>query len=313
MKLNTFQKTAITTVAATLFLIFVGGLVRAAGAGLGCPDWPRCFGTWIPPTSVDQLPAGFDPSQFNVLKTWIEYINRLVGVIIGLLIIATAYQSLQYRKTKPQITIASVVTLLLVIFQGWLGGQVVRSALDEWLITLHMLLAMVIVNLLIYATFQALSEHLRVSIKPEIRKHLVIVVSILLVAAIIQMVIGTQVREAIDIVVKANPMLDRSLWLEQVGRIDHLHRSTSWSLVILGAYLTWFLMKSKPDRSIQKSGYLTSLVILLQLLLGIGLAYLGMPASFQVLHLTFAAILVSGLIFMLYQLNEARFDYNNPT
>lgn len=308
MKLDSFQKTALTTVAATLFLIFVGGLVRAAGAGLGCPDWPRCFGSWIPPTSVEQLPSQFDPSQFNVVKMWIEYVNRLVGVIIGLLIIATAALSFRYRKSKPQITWASVASLVLVIYQGWLGGQVVRSALDEWLITLHMLLAMVIVNLLIYATFKAFTEHLSYTISDAIRKHLFWVTGILLLAALIQMVIGTQVREAIDAVVKANPDLDRSLWLERVGFIDHLHRSTSWSLVLLGAYLGWVMNKFSLATPIMKTGYGIILLIILQVILGIGLAYMGMPAAFQVLHLTFAAFLVCAIILMMYMIREGRPD-----
>jgi cytochrome c oxidase assembly protein subunit 15 len=306
MKLDSFQKTALTTVAATLFLIFVGGLVRAAGAGLGCPDWPKCFGTWIPPTSVEQLPSQFDPSQYNMAKMWIEYVNRLVGVVIGLLIIATAALSLRFRKTKPNITIASVATLVLVIFQGWLGGQVVRSALDEWLITLHMLLAMVIVNLLIYATFKALTEHLSFTISDGVRKHLYIVTGILLGAALIQMGIGTQVREAVDAVVKANPTLERSQWLENVGFIDHLHRSTSWSLLILGMYLGWFINKSAPAKPVKKAGYSVIMLIVLQIILGVGLAYMGMPAAFQALHLIFAALLVSALIVMLYLIQEGK-------
>ncbi len=308
MKLDAFQKTALTTVAATLFLIFVGGLVRAAGAGLGCPDWPQCFGMWIPPTSVEQLPPQFDPAQFNVTKMWIEYVNRLVGVVIGLLIIATAVLSLRFRRTKPQITWASVVSLVLVIFQGWLGGQVVRSALDEWLITLHMLLAMVIVNMLIYATFKAFSEHLSYTLKDGVRKHLLVVTGILLLAALIQMGIGTQVREAIDAVVKANPGLDRSEWLDKVGFIDHLHRSTSWSLLILGVYLGWFVNKSAVARPLVKTTYGLLLIIVFQILLGVGLAYMGMPAAFQVLHLTFAAFLVSGLILMIYMVQEGKPD-----
>jgi heme a synthase len=306
MKLDSFQKTALTTVAATLFLIFVGGLVRAAGAGLGCPDWPQCFGMWIPPTSVEQLPPQFDPSQYNMAKMWIEYVNRLVGVVIGLLIIATAAMSLRFRKTKPNITVASVASLVLVIFQGWLGGQVVRSALDEWLITLHMLLAMVIVNLLIYATFKALTEHLSFTISDGVRKHLFLTTGILLFAALLQMGLGTQVREAIDAVVKANPTLDRSQWLENVGFIDHLHRSTSWSLLILGVYLGWFINKSALARPLVKAGHGIILLIVFQIILGVGLAYMGMPAAFQVLHLTFAAILVSALIVMLYLIQEGK-------
>ena len=83
MKLNLYQKTALITIAATFFLIFVGGLVRASGAGLGCPDWPKCYGLWIPPTTVEGLPSEFDESAFNAVKTWTEYVNRLIGVLIG--------------------------------------------------------------------------------------------------------------------------------------------------------------------------------------------------------------------------------------
>ena len=201
---------------------------------------------------------------------------------------------------------AAVASLILVIFQGWLGGQVVRSALDEWLITLHMLLAMVIINLLIYATFKAFTEHLSYTISDGIRKHLMLVTGILLFAAIFQMVLGTQVREAIDAVVKANPGLDRSQWLENVGFIDHFHRSTSWSLLILGVYLGWFVNKSSIAKAVSNTGYAMILVIILQVLLGVGLAYLGMPASFQVLHLTLAAVLVSGLILLLYLIQEGK-------
>lgn len=144
MKLNTYQKTAVTTVGAVIFLIFVGGLVRATGAGLGCPDWPKCFGLWIPPTSAAELPAGYNPAEFNVFKTWTEYLNRLVGVIIGLLIIATAVLSWQYRKKKPSVFWSSLLAFILVLFNGWLGGRVVETELDVNLITIHMILAIVL-------------------------------------------------------------------------------------------------------------------------------------------------------------------------
>ena len=57
----------------------VGGIVRAAGAGLGCP-FGTMYGLWIPPMHVSELPAGFDVDSFNAFKTWTEYINRLIGV-----------------------------------------------------------------------------------------------------------------------------------------------------------------------------------------------------------------------------------------
>ena len=140
MKLNLYQKTALSTIAATLFLIMVGGIVRAAGAGLGCPDWPKCYGLWIPPMHVSELPPGFDVDSFNAFKTWTEYINRLIGVLVGFFIAANFLTSLRYRKSKPNVTISSLLALILVLFQAWLGGQVVRSGLASGMITLHMLL-----------------------------------------------------------------------------------------------------------------------------------------------------------------------------
>ncbi len=77
-----FRHLALFATFATYFAIFMGGLVRVSGAGLGCPDWPKCFGRWFPPTSLSQLPPEIDPSLFNLTLAWIEYINRLMISVI---------------------------------------------------------------------------------------------------------------------------------------------------------------------------------------------------------------------------------------
>ena len=100
-KITLFKKFALASTTATYLLIFIGGLVRVSGAGLGCPDWPKCFGRWIPPLSYNQIPVGFDVSNFNLTLAWIEYINRLAGMITGLLILITALLAIKnFRRTK---------------------------------------------------------------------------------------------------------------------------------------------------------------------------------------------------------------------
>ena len=81
-----YRRIAIITLVAVFFLILVGGCVRASCAGMGCPDWPTCFGQWIPPTHESQLPSnyqdiyadlGYAETRFNVLKTWTEYLSLI--------------------------------------------------------------------------------------------------------------------------------------------------------------------------------------------------------------------------------------------
>jgi cytochrome c oxidase assembly protein subunit 15 len=293
MKLNGYQKVALTTVGATIFLIFVGGLVRAAGAGLGCPDWPKCFGLWIPPTSPSELPSQFNLSQFNVFKTWTEYINRLIGVIIGLLITATFAFSFRYRKTEPAVMYSSGAAFLLVLVQGWLGGQVVMTGLNEWLITLHMLLAMIIMMTLIYAVFKASSDTLVVNIEPKTNQMLFIAITVLMVSTFVQLVMGTQVREVIDVLKNLADPPPRETWIGRVGLMDEVHRSFSWVVLIAGGALFYLSRWWAQSKWIATIGTTVFGLILLQIATGIGLYYLGLPPVYQVIHLTGIAVLIA--------------------
>ncbi|MDZ7682316.1 MAG: COX15/CtaA family protein [Fodinibius sp.] len=293
MELNRYQKLALTTVGATIFLIFVGGLVRASGAGLGCPDWPKCFGLWIPPTTPSELPPQFDLSQFNVFKTWTEYVNRLIGAIIGLLITATFAFSFQYRKTKPAVLYSSGAAFLLVLVQGWLGGQVVMTGLNEWLITLHMLLAMIIMMTLIYAVFKASADELVIDMNSRTNKLLFITVIVLMVSTFVQLIMGTQVREVIDVLKNLADPPPRETWIGRVGLIDEIHRSFSWVVLIAGGGLFYLSRWWAQSRWITTIGTTVFGLILLQIATGIGLYYLGLPPVYQVVHLVGIAVLIA--------------------
>ncbi len=291
MKLNLYQKTALTTVIATIVLIFVGGLVRAAGAGLGCPDWPQCFGMWIPPTNAADLPAQYDASLFNPFHTWLEYVNRLIGVLIGFLITLTFAISFKYRKSDPVITFTSGLAFVLVLFQGWLGGQVVRSGLSAGIITIHMVVAMIILATLLFATFRAMSNRLSISISTNTRRRLLWVSGIILFLTLIQLVLGTQVRESVDIA-KNVMVLPRSAWLDTVGWLYEIHRSFSWLLVIFAVALVYYNKKLQVPGRLNRTGWIIAVLIIMQIFIGIGMEQFDMPGVLQVLHLVSVAILI---------------------
>lgn len=302
--MNRYQKVATATVIATLFLILVGGLVRASGAGLGCPDWPKCFGMWVPPTSPDQLPPGFDGASFNVVHTWTEYVNRLTGVVIGLLITATFLLSFRYRKTDPWIPAASFLAFLLVLVQGWLGGQVVRSGLHEGLITLHMVLAVVIVNTLLFASWRANRDRLKVSLPDPVRVWLGRCSLILLVLLTIQLILGTQVREMIDLIKNAADPLPRESWIDALeGWRYPVHRSFSWLVLGVTFLLFRYRFTMSLDWRLERMIDVVGLLILLQMGVGVGMDWFRMLGLFQVTHLMAATLsisLVTLLLLMIY-------------
>jgi heme a synthase len=299
MKLNLYQKTAVTTVIATVFLIFVGGLVRASGAGLGCPDWPQCFGMWIPPTNVADLPPQYDANLFNPVHTWLEYINRLVGVLIGFLITLTFVISFKYRKKDPVVTVFSGLAFVLVLFQGWLGGQVVRSGLSAGMITIHMIVAMVILAVLLYASFRAMNTRLTTTMSASTRRVLLWVSGGILFLTLAQMILGTQVREAVDIAKNVMEM-PREAWLDNIGGLYEVHRSFSWAIVLLSGVLVYYNRKFNLNRRLVRLGWIIAGLIILQMFVGIGMEWFNMAGVLQVIHLVGVAILICAeLLYML--------------
>ena len=94
-----FYKSSIITVILLYTLILVGGFVRITESGDDCPDWPKCYGSWIPPITIQDIPEKFNPTQDKVYGAWIEYFNRMVGVILGLSMLYTFFKSFYVFKT----------------------------------------------------------------------------------------------------------------------------------------------------------------------------------------------------------------------
>ncbi|MEM9488134.1 MAG: COX15/CtaA family protein [Myxococcota bacterium] len=304
-----FVPLSLATTIATYLLIAVGALVRAAGAGLGCPDWPRCFGSWVPPTRIEQLPAAFDASQFNVVNTWLEYVNRLIGVFIGFLILATLIAAWRrYRRVGP-VFWPTLASFLLVGFQGWLGGQVVEHGLDPNILTAHMIVAFIIVGLLLYAhlcaRFGPIGDSAPASRKPlspGLRRvgALGWLVSFLV---LIQVGLGTRVRSVLQDLEKAG--VERIDWLPLDWWPDLAHRQFAVIVAAACGVLVWSAMRHGAEQPALKrwAGYILAMT-LAQIAAGLGMAYGAVPPPLQVVHLALSSLLfgaLSVLLFMVYR------------
>ncbi len=303
-----FRRLGIITITAVYFLILVGGIVRASGAGMGCPDWPTCFGQWIPPTDVSQLPTnyqeiyakrGYANTQFNPVKTWTEYTNRLAGMSIGILIFLTAWSSRIYLKTDKTIFYGALMVFFLVGFQGWLGSQVVASNLKPFMITLHMLLALVIVAMLIWVIARSQRETLaQLPTIPVTTVKNGFIIAMLLTS--IQISMGTQVREAVDFIANEHKYIDRQFWRDSFPMIFYIHRSFSALVLLFNLWLGWKITRNLPaDHLVVRCCYALVITILTAIIAGMSLDRLGFPAAAQPIHLLMAN-LIFGMQFFIF-------------
>lgn len=305
--LQSFRRLALITICAVYFLILVGATVRASGAGMGCPDWPTCFGSWIPPLSEAQLPAnyqeiyadrGYAETRFNPVKTWTEYLNRLVGVTIGLLILVTAVKSLSLRRHDKWITVASVAALFMVIYQGWLGSRVVASNLQPGMITVHMLMALAIVGTLLFALARARRGVLAAQAAP-VGAHFQTWLYVVLGLTVLQVAMGTQVREMVDFLNHTQGE-ERSAWVSALPWFFYVHRTFSAVVLFANIWLVWMLYRSLGlGHSLTRLALGMLAVIVLAIISGATLGHLGMPAVVQPTHLLTAS-LIFGLQFLLW-------------
>jgi cytochrome c oxidase assembly protein subunit 15 len=325
---NTVRLLAQISLVLTFLVIVAGSIVRMTGSGMGCPDWPKCFGYLIPPTDEDVLffkeghtyEAGqmivrhdtlwvannsftsvsdfnrndwhkypkHDYAIFNVMHTWVEYINRLATVVYGIPVFLLSLFSLILLIRERDWVIFSLAffTDLMVAFEAWLGKLVVDGNLVENSITYHMIGSIALVVLLSIMVFRLSKEDEVFQTKQNFRWAM----WALAVLLFCQILMGTQVREQVDVVAKINT--DRSTWIEMLPSIFYVHRSFSILILLLAA---WLYFKSKESLRLVQFNW-AMLVLMLELLVGIVLAYLDVPAPMQPVHLLLG-VLCFALVF----------------
>jgi cytochrome c oxidase assembly protein subunit 15 len=317
----------------SLFLVITAGsFVRITGSGMGCPDWPKCFGQWIPPTTEEQLPANYlsifqekrakkavkfcsflrkvgmeetakkiekDPTllreePFNVARTYTEYINRLLGFIAGNVLLAGLIWSVLYYR-KRWLILLSAINLVLIAVEAWFGSIVVATNLVPWTITVHLFLALVILLIQLYLIHRISPIH---GPKIYVNKPTYYIWWAVFAITFYQMFLGTQVREYIDELTKRG--LGREAWSDYLGIEFFIHRSFSWFVLILLVYIAWKNEKQAKLRIIRWS----FLVLSLELIAGVLLAYFDLPGLVQTAHLVFATALLTLLGMGIYRFRK---------
>lgn len=323
---------------ALFLLILAGGVVRSSGSGMGCPDWPKCFDQYIPPTDVSQLPPNYKekyvqqrveknerfaklldksgysdlaikirhdesiklPEEFNASKTYTEYVNRLIGAATGFLLLICFALSVPMIKQKPLVFWLSGLNLILVGFQGWLGSIVVSTNLLAWMITVHMLVAVLIVAIALYTYFlvRQTKEVFSISNKQLLLLRLSALLTI--VVSVWQITVGTEVREEVDAVKSNFPELLRSEWLTETGRIFIDHKQLGWLYLAVSLALFILIRKFNIVGFVSKLSVWMMVVFGLQVITGLTLAYFAMAPWSQAAHVLLAIVLFSIQAYILF-------------
>jgi cytochrome c oxidase assembly protein subunit 15 len=331
-----FPKIVIINIILVYLVIIAGSVVRTSGAGMGCPDWPKCFDCWIPPTQLDQLPDNYkeiyaekrekklnkfaklltalgmedkaeallnDPEilkeeDFNARKTWTEYINRVFGFLSGNGVLIMFIISILKFKKRKDVFWLSFATLILLVYTAWLGSIVVATNLIPWIITAHMLPAFLIIALLIVIYYKSKEHQKPYSGKPF--KWLIILFVLL---TMVQVYLGTRVRQEIDTLSSSD--IIRAAWVDNLDMNFYLHRSFSWVILILLGSLWYVINKANfPKRQL----VILTTLIAIEIFTGIIMAYLDVPAFSQPMHLLMSTLIFGLLITMFIKTNKAISD-----
>jgi cytochrome c oxidase assembly protein subunit 15 len=300
------------------------------GSGMGCPDWPKCFGHLIPPTDESELLwqanttyergqviirenhlevalkdfksaevyegsnwenyEKHDYATFNPWHTWIEYINRLLGALAGLSTLLLFLSSWLTRPKRTDLRWLSAILLVGILFQAWLGATVVYSVLNPFRISLHMFMALVLVAIL-FIYYEKTVERKLFGQSSLLGKYLFAG----FVLTLIQILMGTRVRQYVD---SSKEQIGSNFFSLQGAEtlLFYIHRS--FSIVVILFHLWIYNRIRKNHSSLLKTQQIILALIGISVLSGVFMYYFDFPFSTQPIHLVIASILFGFQIYI---------------
>ena len=340
---KTYNFLLIFSVILVYLVIAAGATVRMTGSGMGCPDWPKCFGYIIPPSDRSQLDwkkrhnykkgqiiivneslyvaindftstkiynsqnwmayTKHEYSIFNSTHTWVEFLNRLLGAVAGFVTLLLFITSIFKFKKDYLKTLFSFFLILGMGFQAWLGKLVVDSNLIPFKISTHMGMALLIVFLLVFL----LERENQSKIDFPKKKSFKILILLSLILTVFQIGFGVQVREFVDIQTDYLGLENKSNWLLKAPILFYIHRSFSLVVLALNSFLGIKLLKNGTIPLVFKC---IILFIGLEILTGIMMYYFHFPFSTQPIHLLLASLLFGAQSFFMIRIFR-HYDFQN--
>jgi cytochrome c oxidase assembly protein subunit 15 len=333
---NRFKLFSKLTLIFSLLVILAGSLVKATGAGMGCPDWPKCYGYWVPPLDEEQVrwqsgktfekgqiiirdnklfvakenyqpSATFDESQWEQYKkhdyaiykaehTIIEYINRLSGAVLGIMAMLMLYFSIPFRKESPVVFWGSILTFILICIEGYLGAMVVSSNLKPYKISIHLHAAFLILIVVTYTRSKVLEPVYIEEGKYKSIKKMLLLSILLLIG---QLVLGSFVRQSFDDLRLSGEL--REEWVDLSGWIFLTHRTFSLLYAGVAGAAIYFLYEAKIKH---KAVQAILVLIIANILTGVVMGYFEIPQVMQPTHLVLASILLTSSCVLFFALKD---------
>jgi cytochrome c oxidase assembly protein subunit 15 len=314
------HRLAWVALASLIILVIAGATVRVTGSGLGCPDWPTCWGCLIPPTSVDQIDVekldlekfkkhaarkGIDPDtitretvleSFDPVQTWIEFSNRLAALPLGFATLFLALFSFGAKRKRVWIIGLSVFCLLDVVANAIMGAIVVRSGLQPGIITLHMALAFLLIAVLVTIIWLSGPEISRKAISLPQRRRLKIVSLMFFACLFGEGLLGSQLREQTNelaITAETEQGIEREKWGAELGAtiIYKIHRIFSWSLLLTSGLLFFWMTRAKDWQVVEPK--LIFAMVVAMMLMGVVLGHVAIYPIIHVLHVGMTSVLLA--------------------
>lgn len=327
-----YRRIGFLTYSSVFLLFFLGSLVRATGSGMGCPDWPRCFGMLAPPLSEEALPDNYQevflekrikklerfvgalekigleqkaaeirqdkslllPEEFDATKAWIEYINRLFGVLSGLFALVFFWLGFRLKLARGWL----ILGMIFLLLNGWLGSYVVATNLLPGLVSLHFMLSFICLFAFIKAS--DVSKSLLPVHSQNNQTQWIFLTGLLFVIVIL----GTWSREQVEMLKAAGNFAESGGSMLNIHSMDVLFAIHRYSPILVGLF-GFFMFRQTQLKGTESHAFILFTLSVAQILLGIIHIVFLVPIWTQILHV----VLGSGLLTYIFVVTLA---YRHP-